>query len=197
MTPEEADRLLAPLDEPRQTMFDVILGTDMRWGEIAGLQVHRLDLLRRQLHVVEVLQRDGSIKPHPKSRAGRRTLPLDDRLVERIAAHLVGHTAPLVFTSRTGQPLQYRNVTMRVWKPALREASLVDPQPTIHDLRHTYASWLIAAGIDLNTVRVLLGHESITTTQRYLHVAPTAADQVRDALAQRTSRAELTGTSPK
>ncbi len=44
----------------------------------------------------------------------------------------------------------------------------------MHDLRHSHASWLLAGGADLQTVRERLGHQSITTTEKYLHTLPTA-----------------------
>jgi site-specific recombinase XerD len=53
----------------------------------------------------------------------------------------------------------------------------------VHDCRHTYASRLVTAGVSLARVQYLLGHESITTTQRYSHLQDDGHDEVRAALA--------------
>lgn len=60
---------------------------------------------------------------------------------------------------------------LRVWKPALAKAG-VDSPVRFHDLRHAHASWLLAAGADLQIVKERMGHASITTTEKYLHSLP-------------------------
>jgi integrase len=194
LTRDEVEQLLEALDEPWRTMALVAAFTGLRWSEVAGLHVHRLDMLRRRLEVVEVMQRDGTVKGYPKSRAGRRTVPMTPRVVEALAAHLRPGQTGLVFTMPSGAFVHYSNFRNRVWEPAVSGtvdkhgavvkpgAKLPDPQPTFHDLRHTYASWLVEAGVDLNTVRVRLGHESIVTTQRYAHLSPDADARILAAL---------------
>jgi integrase len=180
---DELDALLAVLEEPWRTLVDVAANTGLRWAELAGLQVHRLDLLRRQLHVVEVLRRDGTLKQYPKSRASQRTVPLPPATVNALAAHLVRRpTSGFVFTGAQGRPLDYSHVRSRIWLPALQRADLPDPAPTWHDLRHSYATWLIAGGADVGTVRDVLGHESLVVTNRYTHARPDAAAAVLRAL---------------
>jgi integrase len=70
-----------------------------------------------------------------------------------------------------------------VWIPALKRAGITfNVRP--HDLRHAHASWLLAGGADLQTVKERLGHGSISTTERYLHTLPDADDTALDAFAK-------------
>lgn len=69
----------------------------------------------------------------------------------------------------------------QVWNPALTKADL-GFRVTPHGLRHAHASWLLAGGADLQTVKDRLGHGSITTTERYLHTLPTAGQAALSAL---------------
>jgi site-specific recombinase XerD len=71
------------------------------------------------------------------------------------------------FDPITGKP--YQDVK-RSFKTALRKAKISDFR--FHDLRHCFASHLVMAGIDITTVRELLGHKTLTMTLRYAHLAP-------------------------
>ncbi|WP_342743168.1 tyrosine-type recombinase/integrase [Saccharopolyspora shandongensis] len=68
------------------------------------------------------------------------------------------------------------------WNPIVKATGLVGVTP--HDLRHTYASWLVQDGVSIKTLSVLLGHASVATTERYAHLADTQWDQVRAVLGQ-------------
>jgi hypothetical protein len=67
------------------------------------------------------------------------------------------------------------------WLRACNDAHL-DPRPRLHDLRHSHASWLLAGGADLQIVKERLGHQSIATTDKYLHTLPTADETALTAL---------------
>ena len=73
-----------------------------------------------------------------------------------------------VFHDEDGKPFPN---TRRRFEAACRRAGLVDFH--FHDLRHTFASWLVMAGVPLPTVSDLMGHKSITMTMRYAHLSPT------------------------
>ena len=75
-----------------------------------------------------------------------------------------------------------------VWKPALNAADL-DISLRVHDLRHAHASWLLAGGADLQTVKERLGHGSIRTTEKYLHTLPDADETALTALDSIRNRA--------
>jgi integrase len=78
---------------------------------------------------------------------------------------------------------------LRIWKPALERAGLTF-SVRAHDLRHAHASWLLAGGADLQTVKERLGHGSISTTEKYLHTLPEADDLALDAFRRIRNRAQ-------
>ncbi len=86
----------------------------------------------------------------------------------------LGAPEDLLFVSSRGLPLRSGPFHTRVWQPAVTAAAL-GVRPRVHDLRHSHASALIAAGVSLPVVQRRLGHESITTTiDVYGHLAPDA-----------------------
>lgn len=78
---------------------------------------------------------------------------------------------------------------LKVWKPALERAGITF-NVRAHDMRHAHASWLLAGGADLQTVKERLGHGSITTTEKYLHTLPDADDLALDAFSRIRNRTQ-------
>lgn len=168
-------------------LFRTLVATGMRWGEAGALRVRDLNLRGEDptISIVRALKRDEKSRSYigpTKTRRSRRTISIGPELVEELR-DVAATKMPddLLFTTRTGSPLNPSHERERVWLPAVRRAQ--DPEkygdervtvtPRIHDLRHTHASWLIAAGVDLLTVQRRLGHESITTTaDTYSHLLP-------------------------
>jgi len=81
---------------------------------------------------------------------------------------------------KNGNPYKYLNTSF--WT-AIRKADIKDF--TFHDLRHTFASHLVMAGVDLNTVRELLGHKSLKMTLRYAHLSSSHKKRAVDVLSKR------------
>jgi len=107
-----------------------------------------------------------------------RTLPMGDRLKAILQEALaVKGEAPTVFTNRTGTPWSDRNL-LYVFKRACKRAKIEDC--SLHTLRHTFASRLVMAGVDLRTVQELMGHKDIQMTMRYAHLS---GDHKRQAIA--------------
>lgn len=150
-----------PADRDR-AMVMLMAMAGLRWSEVAGLHSHRVDLGRSELRVKEVLRRDNTIKKDPKSKAGERIVPLLPVLREALAPFLADKG--LVFPG-----LDYDNWRRRVFNPAREAAGLAEPLPTIHDLRHSYGSWLAEGGVSPTDVMALMGHSSLRATERYLH----------------------------
>ena len=100
-----------------------------------------------------------------------------------------------VFPSETGESaLNANNFINRVWNPARQKANLADLH--WHDLRHTFASRLILAGVDLKTVQDLMGHKTIAMTLQYSHLSPTHQREAVQRLLQEPT-ATPTAISPK
>ncbi len=126
----------------------------MRKSEILHLTWDRLDLKNRLILL-------------DKTKNGeRREIPVNDTLYNTLSG-LVRHISGLVFAnSDTGKP--YYDIK-KSFAAALKKSHILDFH--FHDLRHTFASRLVMGGVDLTTVKELLGHKSITMTLRYSHLA--------------------------
>jgi integrase len=176
---------LADNINPRYRAF-VLLGgyCGLRLGEMLGLRRERVDLLRRQVEVAEILVevRGRITYGPPKTRAGHRRVPLP-RVVAEALQELLESVAPggLVFTSPEGHPVRASQLRRRMWTPAVKAAAL---QPLrIHDLRHSAVAFWIAAGASPKEIAVRAGHTSVSVVlDRYGHLLPGTEERVNDAL---------------
>ena len=174
---EEWKAILAQIPEDRRPVFKVLAGTGMRWGEATALRVGSLH--RGVLYVEEAWKRDGDRKFYmgePKSEAGVREIPIDTALAGELEAGARGRGADeLLLLHPDGHRLVHQTEYERVWVPAVKRAVAAGDVRFYHpikDLRHSHGSWLAAAGVDLETIRDRLGHESIkTTADVYGHVS--------------------------
>lgn len=106
-------------------------GTGLRWGEVAGLCLDVLDLDQQILRVVRtVIEVAGrvSVKPYPKSSAGRREVPLPGWLAPILREHTQHHPPGqhgLIFTNTAGTPVSRTAFRARIWRPSLVRAGLL------------------------------------------------------------------------
>lgn len=144
----------------------------LRWGELAGLRVGRVDVERARVHVVTQLDPEGGSESEPKSAAGRRWVSLPGSVVAELAAQIEGRpTDDLVWTSPTGRPLRHSNFLRRTFAPAAVSGGQAGLTP--HDLRHTAVALAIADGAHPKAIQGRMGHSSIMVTlDRYGHLFP-------------------------
>lgn len=151
--------------------IQLALNTGARSGEMLGLEWKRVDLSQELIHLAPENTKSGKRRSIPINEGARQALL--SRANFR-ATHCPA--SQWVFSHQDGRRVQS---VKRSFKTACRRAGIEDFH--IHDLRHTCAAWLVSAGVPLPEVRDLLGHSSITMTERYAHLAP---ENVRSAVAR-------------
>lgn len=162
LEPVEASSLLdaARPDLLLHHFITLALNTGCRKNELFQLEWVNVDLVRNFI----------VIQPETAKTKKRRILPLNQhaqKVLRELHERKPTPETRWVFYKADGsktKPLDYR------FRKAVKAAGIVDFR--IHDLRHTFASWLVSEGVDLIKVRDLLGHASITMTERYAHLIP-------------------------
>ncbi|MHB8482076.1 MAG: tyrosine-type recombinase/integrase [Nitrospiria bacterium] len=148
-------------------LVEFAINTGLRRGEQFGLKWKYINIENRILTI-------------PLSKSGKsRHVPLNDKVVEILKGLNSWLISPWVFPSKNpASPIDGQNFYNRVFIPALEDAGN-EKQPknpiegvTWHTLRHTFASRLVMAGVDIRTVQELMGHADISMTMKYAHLAP-------------------------
>lgn len=172
--------------------------TGLRWGELAGLRRHRIDLTRG---TITIAPGDGALheiggRLHlgpPKTKAGARTIHLPPFLTELLTTHRSDQDDRLhdrVFTGLDGGLLRRTNFRRRTWLPAVggdprRGWAPVLPGLHFHDLRHTHKTWLIEDGVPEVLQHKRLGHRMPGIRGTYSHVTSVMVDAMLDGLQRR------------
>jgi len=159
LTPDEFFRLLFAFDPYWQPLVKFLVVSGCRWGEATALRPSDVDLDASTVRISRAWKRDetGYHLGLPKSTRSRRVINLSPSFLAELDL-----THEWLFVNTMGGPVRY--TTFRnAWNKATRAAQL-DPAPTPHDLRHTYASWQLNAGVPPHVVSRALGHQSIDIT---------------------------------
>ena len=154
LSSEEETKFLAAANEPMQTILLVALNTGMRLGKILTLPWSCVDLDRVLLTVI-----------NPKNGKSHK-IPMNEVLAGALENRRKadGHGIFVFADPETGKPWGSVKTAFRA---SLRRAGI--PRIRFHDLRHTFATRLAARGVDLLTIKELLGHSNIAMTMRYAH----------------------------
>ena len=159
LAPQEVLRLIDAAPTPRDRIFlQVAYGCGLRLSELIHLRVTDIDSARM---VIQVRQGKG---------AKDRLVPLSPRLLQELRAYWRRYrpSAWLFPGDKPGQPISGSNLQRRFGQLVQRVG--LTKHCSLHTLRHSYATHLLEAGVDLLTLKTLLGHKTLETTTRYLHV---------------------------
>lgn len=208
--PAEAVMALHRAISPRYKIAIALgAGLGLREGEAFGLTVPRVDFLRRKIHILTQAQR-GELGADLKTNASTRVIPADDWVLEQISTHIERYgtgTDKVIITNRIGKVVR-RNAFGDSWRNAVADARTCGKKPItlkpggecgktqcadaahcllkgarFHDLRHFYASTLIAANLNPKVIQARLGHATIAETMdTYGHLFPDSEDLGRGAI---------------
>jgi len=190
LTEDEAERLIAASADHLRPLVVFLLYTGARLGEALRLDWRDVDLEARRVRFT-------------RTKSGRpRGVPLHERAFLALAN--LPHREGAVFRTPAGAPYADRDgrgggQIKTAWRGACIRAGLVEttghridakgrrrpilrPTVRVHDLRHTFASWLVMRGAPLRTVAELLGHASLDMVMRYAHLSPDHLRAAVDAL---------------
>ena len=172
-----------------RSFVEVCVFAGLRLGEAAGLRLGDVNFLGRSISVHQQVQGTSiaSAKIVPPKYGSERTISAPDDLMTVLSAHVVTQhlESPdeLLFRTPLGR-LWQRNNAGEEWR-RIRAAVGLPAEVTLHTLRHTFASNLIASGCDVVTVQRALGHaQPSITLNTYAHLWPSAEDRTRGATAE-------------
>ena len=173
MTLPDTERLLAAeeddavVPERERALFELLYATGLRVSEAAGLDLEDVDFSARLVRVTGKGSRER-IVPFGEAAADALEAYLPSRKARRRDADDDGDAGEPLFVNARGGRLTSRSMA-RLLKRRLRAAGL-PAEISPHALRHTFATHLLQAGADLRAIQELLGHASLSTTQKYTHL---------------------------
>lgn len=187
LTVEQVAELEAGMPKRYQAIIALVAGSGLRPSEALGLTVDRVDFLRKTIRVdrqlVGRLPGGEPVFGPPKTPRSNRVVPIADVTVKRLARH-VAQFPPvdgLLFTTSQRGAVT-REVFGKAWRPAA-EGIGMPKDKGLHQVRHFYASLLIAAGRSVKEVQARLGHTSaVETLDVYSHLFPDSEDGTRAAI---------------
>ena len=172
-SPEEIERLLTDgtVQDPRACAFlKTVYACGLRLSEAIHVRIEDIDSARHQLRV-----------SHAKG--GRiRVIPISDELLDALRVwYKVRRPKEWLFARSEDQQPMCKATAQNIYYRALKKAGL-QRKAGIHGLRHSFATHLLENGVEITVVQKLLGHASLNTTARYLHVRQERLGQIKSPL---------------
>jgi integrase len=189
-SPTEAADLIAALPEGDRALWATAMYAGLRRGELMALRWEDIDLTKNLISV----SRSWDVKVgviEPKSQAGLRAVPIASVLREHLIAYRLraGRSEGLVFARPNDRPFEPVTLSERAgrrWKKTQQQAI------TLHECRHTFASLMIAAGVNAKALSTYMGHASVMITlDRYGHLMPGNEEEAAGLLDEYLARAEV------
>ena len=165
---EEIIKLLSNCNKNLRPIVILALFTGMRRGEILGLKWHDIDVKRNIITLLDTKNGD------------KREVPMNEQVKTALIRVKKHPSTAYIFCNEKGIPV---HDIRKSYSTALKKSGITNFR--FHDLRHTFASQLVMSGIDLNTVRELLGHKDMTMTLRYSHLAQSHKQRAVDILGKK------------
>jgi integrase len=173
----EIEAIVAELDIVLGTLVVFLVGTGVRPEEAFGAEWRDVDLAASVFTVRRAFA-NGRLKPYPKTARSRRRVPLRARVVAALG--YLPRLRGVLFPSPGGGRIDIDNFRHRGWTPALKAAGIKHRR--IYDLRHTYATWSLAAGVDIYTLARRMGTSLQMIDRTYGHLAAGADEYERELL---------------
>ncbi len=142
--------------------------TGMRKGELVKLRWEDVDLEDGYIYVKETKNNES------------RAIPINHTLIDTLLKQKRDSNSEYIFTTHKGKPYISDSAWKKAWMAALRRSGI--EKCRFHDLRHSFASRLVMAGVDISTVPELMGHKNINMTKRYSHPTPQHKKQAVERL---------------
>jgi integrase len=189
LTVDQVRALAAAMPTRCRAMVLTQAGLGLRLGELLALRAVDVDFLRRTVRVEHQLQERTRARVDPKTPRSRRTIPLPAFAGEALAEHMREQRplddGTLFYGERSGRPYDHAHYATRIFGRAVgqlaaAEGSTFPAGITTHDLRHHYASVLLAGGESVVAVAERLGHEDASEVlSTYGHLMPDSEDRTR------------------
>lgn len=177
-TPEDIEKIINNTDSLCGVLAYLYLTTGCRRGEGVALTPNDVDLDGGFIRITKTVEWEGGtkIKNHPKTNAGFRNIPINTKLVNLLKPYM---RQKYIFQNYKGALFDDSQLT-RMWNGYKKEIGITC---TPHQLRHSYATTLFDADIDIKTAQLWLGHEDINTTLGiYTHLSEKRLQKTTDKI---------------